>query len=314
MSSLFEGATERFAASPMEELGAYEALWEREGTSFKSLADMFRATPDARPSDAVPRATALDALRRVVEGFRAASVGRFGVRLRGTADYPLRLRDAAHPLQFLYYQGWWDLADTPSVAVVGTRSPSDEGVRRARRLVKELVKDNYTVVSGLADGIDTVAHETAIEAKGQTIAVIGTPLSESYPRKNSDLQRFIAETHLLISQVPVLRYKRQNPRSNRFFFPERNVTMSALSLATVIVEAGETSGTLIQARAALQQGRDVFILDSNFRNPNLTWPHKFLERGATRVSDFDEIRARLDAIVAKSGRSDPTGSQLSRPN
>jgi DNA processing protein len=159
--------------------------------------------------------------------------------------------------------------------------------------VRELVKDNFTVVSGLAAGVDTAVHETAIECDGRTTAVIGTPLSHAYPRENAELQRQIAREFLLISQVPVRRYEAQDYRMNRLFFPERNVTMSALTGATIIVEAGDTSGTLIQARAALQQGRKLFILDSCFRNPSISWPQKFADKGAFRVMDYDDIRQHL---------------------
>jgi DNA processing protein len=107
------------------------------------------------------------------------------------------------------------------------------------------------------------------------------------------LQRRIARDFLLISQVPVRRYEAQDYRMNRLFFPERNVTMSALTDATVIVEAGETSGTLVQARAALKQGRRLFILESCFNNPGITWPQKFAEQGAIRVRDYDDIREQL---------------------
>ena len=180
---------------------------------------------------------------------------RFGVRVHGAGDYPERLRDAKHPVELLYYQGWWELVKSRCIAVVGTRKPTEDGVARTRRLVKALVKDDFTIVSGLATGVDTTAHETAISNGGRTIAVIGTPLSHIYPRDNAELQRFIAREFLLISQVPVRRWEEQaNPRNNRYFFPERNITMSALTEASIIVEAGETSGTLIQARAALEQG------------------------------------------------------------
>ena len=161
-----------------------------------------------------------------------------------------------------------------------------------RALVKELVKDNFTIVSGLASGIDTIAHETAFEEGGRTIAVIGTPLSQVYPKDNAELQREIAREFLLISQVPVKRYERQDYRRNRLFFPERNITMSALTEATIIVEAGETSGTLIQARAALNQGRKLYILDNCFRK-GLSWPQKFADKGAIRVVDYDDIRKQL---------------------
>lgn len=275
------------------ELGAYERLWCEHNASFKSIAEKFAQRADARPSDFVPEEEAREAGDRVIAKLRKRVEGWFNLRLRGEIEYPERLRDATHPVELLYFQGWWDLIDTPSVAVVGTRRPSDEGVRRARKLVKSLLADNFTIISGLAEGIDTVAHETAIGEGGQTIAVIGTPLGEVYPKSNVALQKTIAERFLLISQIPVERYEAQNPSTNRFFFPERNKTMSALTRATIIVEAGETSGTLTQAREALKQGRKLFILNSCFENPSLTWPEKFEALGAIRVHDYDDIRREL---------------------
>ena len=283
------------AISPLTEMGAYEALWDNPETTFKTLSEKFAARPTAVPSDFVPAAKAREYATFVQSKFHEADITRFGVRVNGAGDYPCKLRDAAHPIELLYYQGWWDLAESRSVAVVGTRTPTKEGIARTQRLVKELVNDNFTIVSGLAAGIDTVAHRTAIDHRGRTIAVIGTPLSSSYPRDNVDLQREIARDFLVISQVPVKRYERQDYRRNRLFFPERNITMSALTEATIIVEAGETSGTLIQARAALQQGRKLFILDSCFRNKRLTWPKKYAEKGAIRVTTYDDIRQHLSA-------------------
>lgn len=280
------------AISPLRELGAYEALWDNPETSFKTLSEKFAARPDAVPSDFVPPQKAREYAAFVQRRFHEADVMRFGVRVHGAGEYPQKLRDAAHPVELLYYQGWWDLVESRLVAVVGTRTPTPDGIARTRRLVRELVRDDFTVVSGLAAGIDTIAHETAIAEGGRTIAVIGTPLSHSYPKDNAELQRKIADQFLLISQVPVRRYDRQDYRKNRFFFPERNITMSALTEATVIVEAGETSGTLIQARAALHQGRMLFILDNCFRK-GLTWPQKFVEKGAIRVMDYDDIRKHL---------------------
>jgi DNA processing protein len=280
------------AISPLMEMGAYEALWDKPDTTFKTLSEKFAARPDAVPSDFVSPQKAHEYADFVQMRFREADVTRFGVRIHGAGEYPQKLRDAAHPIELLYYQGWWDLVESRSVAVVGTREPTKDGIARAARLVKELVKDNFTIVSGLASGIDTIAHETAIEEGGRTIAVIGTPLSHVYPKDNAELQRKIAREFLLISQVPVKRYERQDYRRNRLFFPERNITMSALTEATIIVEAGETSGTLIQARAALNQGRKLFILDNCFRK-GLSWPRKFADKGAIRVLDYDDIRKHL---------------------
>ena len=275
------------------ELGAYEELWKYPKTSFKTLAIKFSETNNARPSDFVPeesaRATGLKVIQKLNDRLR----GWFGLRLQGDLDYPSSLRDATHPVELLYFQGYWDLMSTRSVAVVGTRKPSENGKKRTQQLVKELVKNKFTIVSGLAEGIDTEAHKTAITSGGCTISVIGTPLGNVYPKSNEALQQIIADNFLLISQVPVERYDMQNPRSNRFFFPERNKTMSALTEATIIIEAGETSGTLIQAREALRQNRKVFILNSCFENPNLTWPEKFESEGAIRVREYDDIRREL---------------------
>lgn len=283
------------AISPLLEMGAYEALWLRKGASFKSIAEIFRENLGAVPSDFVSEAEALDCARRVMDALNSDGVEDFGVRVHGAGEYPDKLRDARHPIELLYYRGWWDLVETPCIAVVGTRNPSKDGVSRAARLTRCLVEDGYTVVSGLAKGIDTTAHTVAIEAGGKTIAVLGTPLSQSYPKSNADLQRRLGDEFLLVSQVPVLNYMRaKDPRVNRHFFPERNVTMSALTQGTVIVEAGETSGTLYQARAALHQGRKLFILDSCFLR-GLNWPEKLQGQGAIRVTDYGDIQANLQA-------------------
>ena len=288
------------AVSPMREMGAYEWLWSQDNEkvkpSFKSVAELFGRNPGALPSDLVHEEDAMSCARKVLDRFKQSGIRSFSVRLNGVGDYPVELRDAHYPLEMLYYQGEWDLAYSPKrVAIVGTRDPSEDGIRRARKLVSLLVSDNFTIVSGLAKGIDTVAHETAIERGGETIAVIGTPLDQVYPKENSELQQRIAKDFLLVSQVPVLLYARRSWKWNRLFFPERNVTMSAMTQATIIVEAGETSGTLIQARAALAQKRKVFILESNFHRPGLTWPHRLKEKGAIRVRDFDDIRAALSS-------------------
>ncbi len=118
-------------------------------------------------------------------------------------------------------------------------------------------------------------------------------MSHVYPQAHAALQREIAERFLVVSPVPVKRYESQDYRRNRLFFPERNVVMSALTEATVIVEAREPSGTLVQARAALQQGRKLFVLDSCFRNPSLTWPERLVSQGTVRVADYDDIRCGL---------------------
>lgn len=279
--------------SPRRELGAYEALWLEQGATFKTLADRFARDPDALPSDFVPASRAEQCASQVFARLKALGIDRFGIRIHHAGDYPERLRDARYPVELLYYRGAWELAETRSVAVVGSRKASEHGLKRAAQLGRDLVKRGFTVVSGLAEGIDTAAHRAALEHGGHTIAVVGTPLGHVYPKANSTLQELIARDHLLISQVPLLRYEQQAVPQNRLFFPERNVTMSALTEATIIVEAGETSGTLIQARAAMHQGRKLFILDSCFQRDDISWPHKYLKEGAFRVRSSDDIWAAL---------------------
>lgn len=280
------------ALSPATEIGAFEALWQHDVHSYKQLRDKLETAKANFLSELVSDAIAKDFYQLAKDKLSAAGINDFGAIFEGTLDYPQRLYDADYPLVLLYYIGNLDLLFTRGVAVVGTRNPSENGIKRTHQLVKALVEEGFTIYSGLATGIDTAAHNAAINNSGKTVAVIGTPLWVPYPPQNKLLQDRIAKEHLLISQVPLVSYKQES--QSRMFFPERNKTMSALSEATIIVEAGESSGTLIQAKAGLKQGRKVFILNSNFENPNITWPSKLQEQGAIRVSCIEDILRELN--------------------
>jgi DNA processing protein len=290
--------------SPWREMGSYEALWSSEDATFKTIADKFAKTGNALPSDFVAPAMAYEFAHRADKAIKSFSSVPYGVRVHGAGEYPERIRQARHPVELLYYQGIWAITETPCVAVVGTRTPSLESIQRTAQIATQLVKHGYTVVSGLAAGIDSAAHTAAIEANGRTIAVIGTPLSMVYPKENARLQHELAEKHLVISQVPVVSYPDMKFTKKRMFFPERNVTMSALTEATIIVEAGETSGTLTQARASIEQGRKLFILNNCFEKKELTWPEKFAAQGAIRVRSMGDILDNLNA--PNSNRRRPT--------
>lgn len=180
------------------------------------------------------------------------------------------------------------LSEGKRVSVVGTRRPSPEGMSRTRALIRMLVNHDIFVVSGLAEGIDTVAHETAIAEGGRTIAVLGTPLSTAYPAKNRQLLDRIKAEHLAISQFP------EGSPARRTHFPQRNRTMALISDATIIVEAGENSGTRHQGWEALRLGRVVFLMENVATNPALTWPKEMIGYGAQVLRREDMPDALYD--------------------
>lgn len=205
---------------------------------------------------------------------------------RHDVSYPERLAQIGEDApEFLFVRGEnLDLLDRPMIAVVGARSASEEGRQRAFKLACLLAERGIAVASGLAKGIDRAAHEGALSVGGDTVAVLGTPLTQVYPKEHKSLQEKIARHGLLVSQF----YPGAGVR--RYHFPMRNVVMSGLSLGTVVVEASDRSGALIQARSCLAQGRRLFIPQSALDNENLRWPKTFLQRpGAARFSSVDEL-------------------------
>ncbi|OCJ11400.1 DNA processing protein DprA [Rhizobium sp. AC27/96] len=189
---------------------------------------------------------------------------------------------------FLHYSGDLKLLAKPTVSIVGTRQISEKGVLRATKLARQLGEADVLVMSGLAKGVDTIAHTSAMAAKGHTAAVIGTPLDRVYPAENAELQMEIYTRHLLISPFNI---GEQVFKSN---FPARNKIMAVLSDATVIVEASDTSGTLHQAAECQKNNRWLFIMRSVVEDETLTWPAKFLKHPKTRMlTDTSEL---LEAI------------------
>jgi DNA processing protein len=191
------------------------------------------------------------------------------------------------PTVDVFLAGDVDLLRSPSVSIVGTREASDEGWKRASRLARELAAAGVVVTSGLAKGIDTSALSAAIDAGGRVVAVIGTPLDKAYPAGNAALQQLIYSDHLLVSPFPA---GEQVFPSN---FPKRNRVMAALSDASVIVEASDTSGTLHQAAECQRLGRWLFIMRSVAEDKSLKWPQKFIGKPKVAVlsATADILRA-----------------------
>jgi DNA processing protein len=181
-----------------------------------------------------------------------------GIKLVSVLDseYPENLGSVHDRPPVLFVAGELQAADTRSVAVIGSRQASDTGLAAAQAIAQHLVEQGFTVISGLAAGIDTAAHTAALSKGGRTVAVIGTGLRHAYPAQNAELQRRIARECAVVSQ-----FWPDDPPSRRSF-PLRNGVMSGMTLATVIVEASATSGTRVQARLALGQGRRVLLRDA----------------------------------------------------
>lgn len=212
--------------------------------------------------------------------------------------YPSGLLKLNRPPLLLFTRGLIEYSETPCVSIVGSREASDEGKKRAQKLAILLAQNNYTVVSGLALGIDTAAHTAIVKSGGKTIGVIGTTITESYPKENAILQEKIATGHLLISQFPLAQPTRP------YNFPARNYTMCGLSRATVIVEAGETSGALYQARYCLQENRKLYVMKSLLENKKLTWPAKYVKRGAVVLEEIDQLLSELKNLQIEKYRDD----------
>lgn len=179
------------------------------------------------------------------------------------------------------------LRGTKRVSIIGSRSASPEGARRARKLAAQLVQAGVVIVSGLAKGIDHAAHEGALEAGGRTIAVIGTPLDKCYPAEHAELQERLCREHLVVSQFPT------GVRTHPSSFVARNRTMALLSHASVIVEAGDTSGSLSQAAETQRLQHPLFFMASVLERTDLAWPPKFLATGAIVLNDAGQIVAAI---------------------
>lgn len=192
----------------------------------------------------------------------------------------------------LWFEGDSSLLLTSMISVVGSRIVTSEGVRRTQKIVQLIVESGFTVVSGLARGVDTVAHDTALKLGGKTIAVMGTPINEVYPKENKKLLEEIFINGLVLSQ-----FKPGTP-TQRFNFPKRNDLMAALSELTIVVEAGEGSGTKHQIDSALKYGKVAAFVKS-LADSNVKWVQKALEHeNAIIVSDEDKFLEYIKTLKA----------------
>ncbi len=205
------------------------------------------------------------------------------------ADYPPRLKEIADSPPVLYCLGEILAEDERSVAVVGTRRATAYGRQVAHRLSFDMAKAGVTIVSGLASGIDAVAHWAALEAGNRTVAVLGSGVDVMYPREHTNLAAQIAENGALISEHPL------GTRPKAEHFPRRNRILSGITLGTLVVEAGEHSGALITARHALDQNREVFAVPGSVLSPSSRGTNRLIQRSEAKlVSDYKDILEELN--------------------
>jgi DNA processing protein len=198
-------------------------------------------------------------------------------------DFPRRLKEIPYPPPFLFVKGTLRPEDEAAVALVGTRTPSYYGLKACRRLAGGLAARGFTVVSGLARGIDTAAHEGALEKGGRTLAVLGCGLDVVYPPENKQLYEKIPAQGALLSEFPL----GTPPEAKNF--PVRNRLISGLALAVVVVEAGVKSGTAITVQYALDQGREVMAVPGPIDSPTSFGPHNLIQQGAKLVREVEDI-------------------------
>lgn len=214
--------------------------------------------------------------------------GRFILSERDTA-YPQLLRHIADPPLLLYCEGEIELLNQPALAVVGSRAPTPIGLETAQAFAMQLARLGFVITSGMALGIDTAAHRGALSVTGKTIAVLGTGLDRIYPARNTELAAQIRSAGLLISEFPL----GTAPLARNF--PQRNRIISGLSRGVLVVEAGIQSGSLITARMALEQGREVFAVPGSIHNPTSKGCHLLLRDGAKLVQSVDDVLEEIDA-------------------
>ena len=206
--------------------------------------------------------------------------------------YPALLKEIPDVPEKIYVLGELPLdppANGPKIAIVGTRKATDQGKIIAKKLAEKLANLGVIIVSGLAMGIDTAAHEGAIAANGKTIAVLANGLDKIYPAQNENLAKKILELNGAI----ISEYEPEKPALEHQFL-ERNRIVSGLSVATIVIEAPERSGSIVTARLAAEQGREVFVFPGPANHPNYTGSHKLIRDGARLVSSIEDILEDLN--------------------
>jgi len=264
--------------------------------AFPTMADAWRASEgdlteaglDTRTAREVARARSEVDPDAEMERLAAAGITAFA---RTAPGYPSRLREIDDAPPVLYVRGAWKPEDEWSVAVVGTRRATAYGRQAASEFARGLAANGVTVVSGLARGVDTIAHRTALDSGGRTVAVLANGLDTIYPPENRRLAEEIAERGAVLADYPL----GTKPRAD--FFPRRNRILSGLTLGTLVVEGDHQSGAMITAKFAAEQNREVFAVPGSIFSPQSRGPLGLIRDGATPVTGANDVLEALNLTM-----------------
>jgi DNA processing protein len=268
-----------------------------------SAADLRRAGIGGETLDAIVHPD--EAVLAQTEAWLGAAEGRHLINAL-SPDYPGLLRELADRPLLLYAVGRRDVLSLPALAIVGSRNPTRGGESNAYEFARHLSKAGLSIVSGLAQGIDAAAHRGALDSGGVTVAYLGHGIDRVYPAANKPLAHAIAENGALVSEFPL----GSPPR--REHFPQRNRLISGASLGTLVVEAARRSGSLITARLAAEQGREIFAIPGSIHNPLARGTHQLIRQGAKLVERVDDIFSELRAmagVLVDSSQDEDTAPQ-----
>ncbi|WP_447977673.1 DNA-processing protein DprA [Candidatus Nitrospira bockiana] len=264
-----------------------------------SLARAIRSGPDAATC------------RAIDEELASLESSPFSWIVYSSPEYPARLKSIPDPPPILYMSGGFRPEDRHAVAVVGSRKATPGGRAFTLELSRELASLGFTIVSGLARGIDAAAHRGALEAKGRTIAVLGCGVDKTYPSEHRALRREIESAGAVLSELPL------GAPPHSYHFPRRNRVISGLCLGVIVVEATLQSGSLITARLAADQGREVFAVPGFVKAETSRGPHALLKQGAAlveRVEDvLQELLPQLDAAIGARVEARTESAKVQRP-
>jgi len=229
----------------------------------------------------------LEPEKEVAKEIKQAEVQGIAILTLEDSDYPRLLRLIDSPPPVLYVKGSLLPSDGLAVAIVGSRQPTPYGRIMAERLGEDLTRTGLTIVSGMARGIDSLAHQSALKAGGRTLAVLGSGLDRIYPPENRPLSEAIVSSGALISEFPLA----TSPEPGNF--PARNRLISGLALGTVVIEAAQKSGSLITAQYSVEQGREVFAVPGNANSPTSAGTNRLIQRGAKLVTSAEDVIEEL---------------------